>query len=360
MKRLLFALNLIAIVLLVDRGIFFDDFTGQWQLCAYALRGIDPYPLIGIETPPIEELGAIPRGWGTAPWGLLLGNFFYAGFLKLDAAQAFFFVLNLMWLILTASLFFVKTRELSTAAMFLCSAGFLIAMCTGNAGGMICAILLICSLIAESLPIFAGVLLAMAMVKPQVALAFCVLFLIRRQWKLLITAALIDLAAWLGSAMLVDRSPLVLLQEFFAANVGGGSQFSGIFTLLLDNPMHAMLLSMAVGAAFIAFLRTTDAACLASAFWSYSYFNEFYALTLPAANCFRAKRQLLGVALHVGIVFWTAIAFWHRRQLELGALDDGGVIAELFRLENWIEVRTAFCLLFIAAGLLLRQSSSKS
>ena len=356
MTGLLLILNLIAIGLLIDRGIFFDDFVGQWQLCAYALHGIDPYPLIGVETPAIAELGAIPSGWGTAPWGLLLGNFFYAGFLRLDAAESLFIVLNLMWLLLTAFLFFLKSRELSTLIMFLCPASFAIAMFTGNAGAIICAMLLTCVLIAEQLPIPAAVLLSLAMVKPQIALAFCILFLFQRRFKLLMTAATIDLASWLIVSIVVERSPVVLLQEFLQANVGGGAQFSGIFTLFIDSPNSAMLASMILGAAFIHALRSVDATCLASAFWSYSFFNEFFVLTLPAMSCFRLKKKLLGIALHVGIVFWTAVAFWHRRQLELGLIENDGVIAELFRLEDWLEVRTIFCLLFIAAGFFLHQS----
>ena len=64
----------------------YQDFLGQWKLCAYALRGIDPYPLIGVETPAVKELGIIPAYWGTTPYGLLLGNLFYAGFLAMATA----------------------------------------------------------------------------------------------------------------------------------------------------------------------------------------------------------------------------------------------------------------------------------
>lgn len=69
------------------------DFHGQWALCAYTLRGIDPYPIIGLTTPTLEDIGIIPAAWSTTPWGLILGNFFYPGFMTLDFGGLFHIVI---------------------------------------------------------------------------------------------------------------------------------------------------------------------------------------------------------------------------------------------------------------------------
>mgnify|MGYP002625765100 CR=1 FL=1 len=358
---LIVALNLLSIGLLLDRDIFFTDFDGQWRLCAYALRGLDPYPLIGVAPPVLVDVGVIPRGWGTAPWGLILGNLFYAGFLPIDDAKIFFVVMNFILLTATAVLFYLETKSHWAMILFACPASFFISTVTGNAGGVICCLLLMCCLLRERRPILKALMLSLAMIKPQVALAFCIFFLLERRWKILLTAAAIDLGAWLISARIVERTPIELLKEFFGANVGGGSQFAGIFTLIVDNPMHSIALSMIVGAAFILTLRKKIwAPCLASAFWSYSYFNEFFLLALPALECVRLKMFRAAIVLHVGETLWTTIALWHRRMLELGAHNffiDNRLITEIFRLEAWFEVRTIFCLIIIAIGFVMRQPS---
>lgn len=352
---------MVSIGLLIDRNIFFTDFDGQWRLCAYAVRGLDPYPLIGVDPPVLDDVGVIPIGWGTAPWGLILGNIFYFGFVSLEVAKIFFVVLNFFALTATAALFYFETRNFWTLILFACPASFVISTVTGNAGGVICCLLLMCCVLRERRPLLTGVLLSLAMLKPQVALAFCIFFLIERRFGVLLTAAAIDIGTWLISARMVGRTPLELLEEFFGANVGGGSQFSGVFTLLVDKPMHSIALSMTVGVIFIWLMRKKIwTPCLTSAFWSYSYFNEFFLLALPALECAGRKMFAAALILHVGETFWTAVALWHRRMLELGAhgfFIDNRLIAEIFRLESWFEVRTIFCLLIIAIGLKLRQPS---
>lgn len=346
---LVVALNVISIGLLLDRGIFFDDFNGQWRLCAYTLQSIDPYPIIGVEPAPVESIGPIPKGWGTSPWGLLLGNAFYFGFLPLPLAKIFFVALNLILLALTARAWYVATdRNAWALILFACPASLIISTVTGNAGGLVCCLLLLCLLTCDRRPILTGVLLSLAMVKPQTALAFCVLFAFQRRFKVLLTAAMIDLGAWIGSARIVERTPVELLKEFFGANIGGGSQFSGLFTLLCDSSSTAMMLSMAAGVAFIWALRQKNwAPCMASAFWSYTYFNEFYLLALPALSAARLKMFWAMILLHVGETFWTSLALWRLTC---------GLSSTLFSIDSWFVVRTAFCVAIIAIAFMMRQS----
>ena len=272
------------------------DFRGQWAICAYTLRGVDPYPITGVEPPIFSDIGVIQKDWGTSPYGCLLGNVFYAGFLPLEDAKIFFFIASMSALLLTA---FFLYRHFRTTQFGLLAAGFALfsytaygSIYSGNAGGLICCLLLICCLICDTSPIAAGVLLAFAMIKPQTALPICFALLIMKKFKPLIIAASIDLLGWLFVSIMVDRSMLGLLDEFWHADIGGGSQFSGLFTLLfIDSPKTAMLSSMIFGFAFIFVLMkkmrggtTFDRffpACIASAFFGYSYGNEYFLLTLP-------------------------------------------------------------------------------
>ena len=309
----------------------YQDLLGQWKLCAYALRGIDPYPLIGVEIPAVEELGIIPKNLGTTPWGLLLGNLFYPGFLPmsiaafipnepltigkdlnayreinimLEPAEIYFIVLNVIMLLATAIIIFQTFKNLSrklawtSALLAIFSAVQLIPLInTGNASSVICCILILISFLQEDYPKLSGVLLAFAMVKPQLALIFCVTLLLMRQFKILLIAAAIDISAWLIVSFMTKIAPFVLLTEFLATGAGGDTSYAGIFTLFTASNHHlAMGLSMLAGIIYVfvghKFLSECKIsafkffpACIASTFWCYSFYNDFYILILPAMIC---------------------------------------------------------------------------
>ena len=280
----------------------FLDFGGQWKLCAYTLRGIDPYPLVGLRPPLIEEIGIIPAGWSTTPWGLLLGNFFYPGFLQLLDATTYFVLLNIMFLLWTA-LFVARNLKfgfgkwqiffVTVTAFF---GHFFIATYYGNAGMMICCLLIVCCVKVDERPILSGIFLALAMVKPQVALPICFALLLRKNFKVLTVAAVVDFAAWGIAALMTNQTPLNLLTEFFSLNASGGEAFLGLFTIVfLENKTLTMATSMAAGILFIWWLWRRGfkdekifwlvPACLATTFFGYSFHNEFFILLLPALLC---------------------------------------------------------------------------
>lgn len=285
------------------------DFRGQWQLCAYTLRGFDPYPLRGVAEPLIEELGKINVAWSTTPWGLTLGNFFYPGFLSLSDAAAYFLALNLFALIITARQL-VKRFKFAPVVLPAFLAYFFISTYFGNAGAVICCLLIICCLQADESPIFAGVLLSLAMIKPQVALPVCFALLLRKNFKVLITAAAIDCAAWAVAAVITGQTPLRLLTEFLSVkDTGGEMVFSGLFTLTFpENKLLAMGLSMLAGILFIRLTFKdeeyfwTCPACLATTFCAYSFHNEFFILILPALVIINSAAR----ADSQGKIFWLA------------------------------------------------------
>lgn len=295
-----FAANIFMLVTMLGRAAIFYDFDGQWALNAYALNGLDPYQVRGLETPLIEEIGTIRFDWSTMPWGLVLGNFFYPGFLSATSAAIYLIVMNVFFLLITAR-YLAKNLKvgldgriifLVTTTAFL--AHFAISTCFGNAGAIICCLLIICCLQADESPIFAGMLLSLAMVKPQVALPICFALLLRKNFKVLLTAAAIDLAAWLVACVMTGELPWILLRESLTSGAGGDGVFSGLFTLIFpENKSLAMLTSMTAGALFI-WLTFRDEknfwmcpACLTTTFFAYSFWNEFFILILPALMCLK-------------------------------------------------------------------------
>lgn len=324
----------------------YQDFLGQWKLCAYALHGVDPYPLIGAAVPAIEELGIIPTYWGTTPYGLLLGNLFYPGFLPmstasfipstplsidedfkayreinstLEPAEIYFIVINVIIFLATAIVIFQTLKNLShqlalnACLLSIFSFSWLMPLKhTGNASGIICCILILICLLQESHPKLSGILLAFAMVKPQLALIFCLTLLFMRRFKIIFIAATIDIAAWLIVSFMTKTSPIVLLTEFLATGAGGNKSYAGIFTLFTASDHNlAMGLSMLVGIIYVCigykFLSGCKIstfkffpACIAATFWCYSFYNDFYILILPAIVCVYIMIESKEIAIPFG------------------------------------------------------------
>ena len=284
------------------------DFPGQYQLCAYVVKGVDPYPYIGSNNIPeqVREIGSIPATWNAVPWGLLLGNVFYAGFLNIKHAKIFYIVMNvLLFLLLTISIS-KKARKIYRSKEFEClavilvfSPDFLLSIGSANAGGMICIMLLLAWIFCDDRPILAGILLGLAMVKPQDALIICFAFLLGKRFMPLVVAAVVDLAAWLCVSLMTSRGMIELLKEFMMKGAGSVNRYSGILTLFFSNRTIALIASMTVGIVFVLLMdyiysrRTTRDnehfrlcfSYVASVFWSYAYWCDNYVLLFPAIVC---------------------------------------------------------------------------
>ena len=365
-----FMLNELKILWKVARLPFFD-FPGQWALCAYTFQGIDPYPLRGMQPPLIEEIGFIPLEWSTSPWGLVLGNFFYPGFLDLREAMVYFTWLNYIFFVLTA---FIVSKKLKcglgslsvffvTITMF--TAHFLVSEYFGNAGAVICCLMILSCLYADERPIAAGVMLAFAMIKPQVALPICFALLLRKNFKVFFTAAKTDLAAWGVAALITNQTPLTLLSESMAESAGGKAVFSGLFTMLFpDDKFFAMSTSMLAGTIFIFLTQRMSfgnekffwacPAFLSTTFFAYSFHNEFLALLLPALAC-------LYLAAHQK--FFREKIFWLAAMIFMSTAP----YALYLSLSLWIDdktelfwtARTTFAAILILLGCLMAKKFSE-
>ena len=378
----------IALIALVTLNIFewefylilddlrYQDILGHWKLCAYALHGIDPYPLIGAEISAVKEIGIIPAGWGTTPHGLLLGNLFYAGFLAMSMAafipsepfsikqdfdayrdinstleptEIYFIVISVAFVLVTAIVIFQTFKTFSkrlawtSALLAIFSYSLLLPLKnTGNASGAICCMLILICLLHEKYPKLSGVLLAFAMVKPQLALIFCVTLLLMRRFKILFTAAAIDIAAWLIVSFMTSTGPIVLLKEFLATGAGGNISYAGIFTLFTasDHPL-AMGLSMLAGIIYVCIghkllseckinVFNFFPACIAATFWCYSFYSEFYILILPVIVCVYVMIESKEIAIpFLSVLFMTFIIFFWMFFLF------NGTISEIIGVIDW-------------------------
>ena len=312
-------------------GMAWSDFPVQWRVCAYTLRGIDIYALRG-GGEVLQEIGAIRPGFHASPWGCLLQNIFYGGFLSFKSAGIYFVIVNAAVVILASLILFTKLKTLSPNTA-LCafiisvmSADFFSSLDEGNAGGMICAFLLT-ACILDDMPYISGVLIAFAMVKPQDALIVCIALLIMKRLKPLVIAAVIDISAWGIVSIMTHKGMIELLREFLfmPAEKVSRPPFAGIFTLLIDEFMPAAVMSMLAGLVFVIILLVLlpkdmpemfriYPAFAAVTFWCYSYSNDCYILVLPASLCiylmFRSKKVFHGILwLLCGTYFITGLHF---------------------------------------------------
>ena len=89
----------------------------------------------------------------------------------------------------------------------------------GNAGGIICCLLMIAFLIGEKHPCIAGVLLGFAMMKPQISAIICLVYLFEKKFKTLFVAAGIVVAGWASTCFATSTNSSHV--HALAASAGG-------------------------------------------------------------------------------------------------------------------------------------------
>ena len=294
-------------------GLNWIDQPLHWRICAYTLRGIDIYSLRD-GTNLIPEIGTVGAGFHATPWGCLLQTVFYGGFLNYEASRIYFVALNFVVLVIASLVLYFKARKISSRlgifalVLSLLSADFMTSLYTCNAGAMIAAFMLIAWLNSDEHEYLSGILLGLAMIKPQDAAIVCLVFLMMKKFKPLIVAAVIDVSAWFAVSVLTRRGMLELVKLFlFSPHRNEGAMFRGIFSLAFE-PMTAIAASMLFGIIFACLLHCflprempemfrIYPASIAITFWCYSTANDYYVLVVPAIVC-------VFLMMTTGKIFW--------------------------------------------------------
>ena len=285
-----------------NTSVSYQDLAVQREFCAYVLRGFDPYFYRGAEAAPAPGLGLIWNGFHATPWGSLLGNLFYPGYLNYEQSRTYFIIVSSIILFLVSYMLYRETKKISKdLAIFafiisITSIDFLISVHMGNAGFAISSLIIISCLLCDEHPYLSGISLGIAMIKPQAALLFCFAFLMMKKFLPLFIAAVIDIIAWLGTSLLVNKGMLELLREFFISPEHAGMPNAGLFSLCFKNQYHSLILSMISGVIFVILIYKLlhraipeyfkfFPVCIASSFWCYSYVYDKYIHIIPAIVC---------------------------------------------------------------------------
>lgn len=349
------------------------DLVGHWTICRYTLLGENPYPWIGVDGP----LGRIPPGFSTVPWSCFLGSVFYGGFLPLEYVWIYNLLLHLVggavtaWALCRAARPLAGGREWVLIALAVCAHfSFAYSILCGNAGGILCCGLMLSILLAEKRPWLSGILLSLAMVKPQVAAVVCVIFLLNRRWKALFFAAAIDIAAWAVTCLLTDTGPVTLLAQTFSSGTASEGQYLGLMSVLRFfgvNSTLILLMNMVLGVAYAVggwlYLRRRCPgerlspavyipACIASTFWMYKNGTD-YSLLSFAVVFFLLLALKAPMSRRDFVLAFGCIGYWmlSRCGVYLGvAIFDSPLAADLFKSADGLLIALAgviFCRMWV-------------
>lgn len=166
------------------------DVKEYWRYMAYSIRGYD-ITTSAAEGIVLENIGEIGEGI-VLPWGRLLGNLIYPGFLSLTGAAIYYYTL-LGICTGIAGYYILKWIEKKKIDNWQKKENLLFMICllimplywddalnTGNMGGLFCIFLILAAFFLESYSGLASFLIAMAMIKPQNTSLFLLVLLVKK------------------------------------------------------------------------------------------------------------------------------------------------------------------------------------
>lgn len=309
--RILTGLLILCIVLCIILYFYLGysgfDLKGHWRIGRYTLLGYDPFPLIG-QHAFLESIGKIPEGFSTVPWCCVFGSIFYGAFLPIGIAQIYIWILHFVIYAVTALVICRKFRRYFSSKFILLLIlligghfSFMYSLRYGNAGAILCCLVILAVCLTDTNPWIAGICMGFAMMKPQISMIICLVWLFNRKWKPLFTAATIDILGWITTSVITHTSPLLLLKETLSSGMASSKQYLGMFSFLQLAGMDStavLLLNMIIGIIFTAggwfYLKNkcqaTDnslvlyvPACASSTFWMYKNGTDYLILVFVAA-----------------------------------------------------------------------------
>lgn len=218
-----------------------------------------------IERINIAEVAERSSTW---PWSRILGIFVHGAFFDLTTSQIYACVLYTV-VIVIACIVICKTIEsnqkivkASIVLAFLSSWYYVYLVCAFNNGSLVCILIFIALALLDERPIWAGIIMAFAMVKAQIAFPFFVIFLFRKKWKTIFTSVSIVVGAWILYCVWIWSSPIEQLKHLlFGKTAIGDKPFLRYgmfdFILLFDNTksLIALILSIVVGLVLLVFVE---------------------------------------------------------------------------------------------------------
>lgn len=312
-KKFIILISLLGICIITCTVLYFIlgytayDLKGHWRICKYTLLGENPFLLIGKKAL-TRSVGKIPKGFSTVPWSCVFGGLFYGSFLDLEDAKTYIWLLHFTAYLAVAVVVYRRLRNTYSNKVILLLVllvgshfSFMYSLRFGNAGAIICCLIVMSICMLEDHPWIAGIFMGFAMMKPQIAMIVCFAYLLNRKWMPLFVAAAIDISGWICTSIVTHTSPFELLKGTFSKGTVSNLQYLGLLSFLQNYGMNrnvVLLLNIFIGILFTYILWyylkkrckvPKDAlilyapSCAASTFWVYKNGTDYLILAFVAA-----------------------------------------------------------------------------
>lgn len=324
--------TVISIVYQVKSGLHYTDFTFRWKECYYLFNGINPLGSVNGEII-LPEVGQIDDVSGAMPWTYILGIIINPPFLPYEFAKVYILVFITALAMITSVVVYKKMIKLGldknwaiiAALVVFTNASWVSTIAAGNNAFLVVCFLVIMVCIIDDHPYISGVLLAFAMMKPQIAAVFYISLLLKRKWKTIISSLAVIFIAWMIAAFLAKTSPIEMLFGIYQQGVSYDLSVNyGFFNLLkyigVSN-QTVLLLSAFFGCAILVIvsiyiIKTPElckneflyysVAAVVSTFWFYKFAHD-YLINIIFALCwviymFSAKKNLSTLILGCGSI----------------------------------------------------------
>lgn len=210
------------------------DFIWVWKECACALKGIDVFDAISKQMY-IDGIGYMPVASATVPWARIIGNIIHPGFFSMNWAIVYGYVVYALIVVLA---WWSVSKKLSAYhvigkryAYFLTGLFFLMpfywvdGLMVLNNGFVISFLLIIVAMISDTNEYWAGFVLALAMMKPQMALLFYITLFFKKKYKTIVVSGSLLVASWLIYILMVGGNPLLQVKEILGQSEEKSAEF---------------------------------------------------------------------------------------------------------------------------------------
>lgn len=328
---------------IIKRQILLYDLYARWQECAYVLNRVYPYNIKPGDV--IKSIGTINPYMVTVPWAWMLGNVINPGFLPYELVKVYALVICIITIIISA---FVANRyilsklnvDISIKYKQVAFVLFALVIITsqypwtwgimmGNQGILVGCMLFICTCIYEEHPYITGVILAISMIKPQIAMIFVFSFLFMKRYKVFLTTFIVGVISYLGVIVLTGTDFFKPIIDTVNAGTSLGAVFFGMFDCLKYFNISTniiLILDIAAGILYliwyvkkINYMEACDSftvfsgVAIVSTFWFYKQPHDYNILIIPlflllkkglSASDSKKKVKFLVLALSIVVNFY--------------------------------------------------------
>ena len=223
------------------RNPYSDGFM-RWTENYLTLHHINPMDVVlsrPVDLSSLEYQVDMHHSITTVPWSYTLSNLIYPGFLPKEAALYWCLILFLVCSLILVLTGLIKSEKgallppLLTIAVWASHSGWGSNISYANTGMFTCLCLIAVFRQLQRdktlyTDILIGIGMAIAMLKPQIALLFFIPLLYGKRFRSIILSACIVIASWLGTACLTSASPIGILLDQF--HVGASLNETSLYT----------------------------------------------------------------------------------------------------------------------------------